>query len=223
MPPTRWPCGAPVPVGVAPTSRRRNAGGVKLMICQRSTLRGEAAGLHEGGRRRRVDDPARDGDVVLRALHLDLRLVDQRRVADRGLVHEGEMGEIEQVVDDELPVALDVEVLALRAPVRIVEPVEVGDLVGIGERGIAHPDPQPVIALDHRIAFAPWPSAGSCPGPAPARRCRSCRSAGRGNGTAGYRRPACPSTAAGGGARSGPRARPACRPRGDRTRSARRE
>ncbi len=38
MPPTRLPCGAPVPVGVAPTSRRRNAGGAKLMICQRSTL-----------------------------------------------------------------------------------------------------------------------------------------------------------------------------------------
>ena len=38
MPPTRRPSGAPVPVGVAPTSSRTNDGGVKWMICQRSTL-----------------------------------------------------------------------------------------------------------------------------------------------------------------------------------------
>src|SRR4029450_3958639 len=57
---------------------------------------GEAAGLHEGWWRRRVDDPARDGHVVLGALHLDLRLVDQRRVADRGLVHACELGEVAQ-------------------------------------------------------------------------------------------------------------------------------
>jgi len=37
MPPTRLPSGAPVPVGVAPTSSRRKAGGTKSMICQRST------------------------------------------------------------------------------------------------------------------------------------------------------------------------------------------
>src|SRR6266853_1368011 len=37
MPPTRLPCGAPVPVGVQPTSSRRKAGGTKSMICQRST------------------------------------------------------------------------------------------------------------------------------------------------------------------------------------------
>ena len=155
MPPTRWP------------SRRAGAGrrgaDVETQECRRGEIDdlpaidvgGEFARLHEGGRRRRIDDPAGDGDVVLRALHLDLRLVDQRRVADRGLVHERQMGEIEQVVDHELPVALDVKVLALRAPVRIVQPMVVGDLVGIGERGVAHPDPQPVIALDHRIASHP--------------------------------------------------------------------
>src|SRR5262249_14629509 len=87
---------------------------------------GEAARLHEGRRRRRIDHPAGDRDTVLRALHLDLRLVYQRRIPDRGSVHEGEMGEVEQVVDDELPVAFDVEVFALGAPVRIVEPVEIG-------------------------------------------------------------------------------------------------
>jgi hypothetical protein len=38
MPPTRLPSGAPVPVGVAPTSSRMNPGGTESMICQRSTL-----------------------------------------------------------------------------------------------------------------------------------------------------------------------------------------
>src|SRR5262249_55711511 len=52
-------------------------------------------------------------------------------------------------------VAFDVEVLALGAPIRIIEPVEIGDLVGIGKRGIAHPDPQPMVALDHGIALDP--------------------------------------------------------------------
>jgi hypothetical protein len=35
---------------------------------------GEAARFHEGRRRRRVDDPSRDRDVVARALHFHLRL-----------------------------------------------------------------------------------------------------------------------------------------------------
>jgi len=131
MPPTRLPSGAPVPVG------------------------GEAARFHEGRRRWRIDHPAGDRDAVLGALHLDLRLVHQCGIPDRGPVHEGEVGEIEQVVDDELPVAFDVKVLTLGAPVRIVEPVEIGDLVGIGKRGIAHPNPQPVVALDHGIALDP--------------------------------------------------------------------
>ena len=41
--------------------------------------------------------------------------------------------------------------LALGTPAGIVHPVEILDIVGIGEGRIAHPQPDPVIALDHRI------------------------------------------------------------------------
>ncbi len=63
------------------------------------------------------------------------------------------MGQVEQIVDDELPVGRDVEIAAFGPPVGVIEPMEIGDLVRIGERRIAHPYPQPAIPLDHRIAF----------------------------------------------------------------------
>src|ERR1051326_5524623 len=116
-------------------------------------VRGEAADLDEGGRRRLVDDPARHRHVVGRARHLDGGMLGERRIADGGLVHEGEMGDAEQVVDDQLPVRLHVEIGRLGAPVRVVEPMEVGDPGRIGQRRVAHPDPHPVIALDHRIGL----------------------------------------------------------------------
>src|SRR5262249_26979042 len=56
-------------------------------------------------------------------------------------------------VDDELPVRFDVEIAALGAPIGVIEPVEIRDAVGIGKRRIAHPYPQPVVALDHRIGL----------------------------------------------------------------------
>ncbi len=80
-------------------------------------------------------------------------MLGQRRVADRAFVHECQVREIEQVVDDELPIGFDVQVGRLGAPARVVEPMEVGDVVRIGEGGITHPDPQPVIALHHRIGL----------------------------------------------------------------------
>ena len=125
------------------------------MICQRSTLPVNLPTFTKVGGAGWSMIQRVTTHVVVRALHLDRGVLDQRHVADRGLVHEGEMREVEQVVDDQLPVGLDVQVGRLGAPVRIVEPMEVGDLVGVGERRIAHPDPDPVIALDHRIGAHP--------------------------------------------------------------------
>ena len=62
------------------------------------------------------------------------------------------MGEIEQVLDDELVVRLDMQAIALGAPRRMIEPAEVADLRRIGERRLAHPDPDPAVALDDRVA-----------------------------------------------------------------------
>ena len=110
MPPTRLPCGAPVPVGWQPTSSRRKAGGTKSMICQRSTLPVKPPPCTKVGGAGCVDDPARDHDIVGRARDLDRRIIGESRIADRGLVNEGEMREIEQIVDDELPVGFDMQV-----------------------------------------------------------------------------------------------------------------
>jgi hypothetical protein len=56
-------------------------------------------------------------------------------------MHEGEMSEIEQIVDDELPIGLDVEIRSFRAPMRIVKPMKVGDQARVGARRVTHPDP----------------------------------------------------------------------------------
>ena len=63
----------------------------------------------------------------------------------------GQVREIEQVVADQQVVRVVVRVAALEAaPARIVEPVRVGDQRGVGFGRIAHPDPDPAMALDHR-------------------------------------------------------------------------
>jgi hypothetical protein len=67
-------------------------------------------------------------------------------------VNESKVRQIEQIIDDKLPVRVDMEIGAFGSPVRIVKPMEIRDRSGIGERRIAHPDPNPVIAFDHWIA-----------------------------------------------------------------------
>ena len=70
-------------------------------------------------------------------------------------MHELQMGEIEQIIDQQLVITGQIQPVALGAPGGIVQPVEIRNLVRVGQRRIAHPDPDPVIALDHRIAFDP--------------------------------------------------------------------
>ena len=192
------------------------------MICQRSTLPVKPPTFLKVGGGVLIDDPAGDDDVVGRARHLHLGMLGQRQIADGGVVDEGQMREVEEVVDHELPVRLDMQIGAFGAPVRIVEPVEVGDLVGIGQRRIAHPDPEPMVALDDRIGPAPGALRNVLlPGNAHAAAVGA-KAQARGSGIALRRRPACPSTTADAGARSDPPAQPACPPRCGTTRSARR-
>jgi hypothetical protein len=51
------------------------------------------------------------------------------------------MGEIEQVVDEELIVRLQVDVAGRRRPRRIGEPIEIRNLRRVGLRRLSHPDP----------------------------------------------------------------------------------
>ena len=65
-----------------------------------------------------------------------------------------DVAEIEQIVRDQLIIALHVGItLATGEFVRIVEEAEVRDQIGIGLGCIAHPDPDPLVALDRRIAL----------------------------------------------------------------------
>ena len=76
--------------------------------------------------RRRVDAEHplrdRDGAFVVGDLEIGLR---QRVVADARPVHELLVGEVHQVVDDELVAAVDVDRLAVTGPVGVVVPVQV--------------------------------------------------------------------------------------------------
>ena len=62
------------------------------------------------------------------------------------------MAGIEQIVDRELVVTVHVDEIALdHGPVGVFVHPDVGDQRFVGERRIAHPDPDPTPALDNRI------------------------------------------------------------------------
>ena len=111
----------------------------------------EAAGLDVGGRRRRVKNPARNRHVMLGAQRLDLGLFGRRIIAYGRLVHKRKMAEVEQVFDNQLVTALDVINRPLRAPLRVIHPVEIGYFRLVRERRVAHPHPDPAMAFGHRI------------------------------------------------------------------------
>ena len=94
--------------------------------------------------------PLRDRDraFVVGDLEIGLR---QRVVADARPVHELLVGEVHEVVDDELVAAVDVDRLAVTGPLGVVVPVQVGHEVGVGERRVARPHPHVAVPLDHRV------------------------------------------------------------------------
>ena len=71
-------------------------------------IAGEISGLGKQRRRHEVEHPAADADAVVEPLGLGRRRRLARIAGQRVLVHVGDVGEIEQVVDDELIVGLDV-------------------------------------------------------------------------------------------------------------------
>jgi hypothetical protein len=128
-------------------------------------------------RRLGVHVPALDPKAARQAFDRD-RLGDERVLlgtAERLRVDEREVREIGQVVDDQQPVGLVVHVVGHASPLRIVEVGKVEDLVGIGLRCLAHPDPQQALLLDQRIAPDAELGGESCPGPGSARSGRSHR------------------------------------------------
>ena len=153
MPPARRPSRAPVPAGertdVEPNEARRRV----IDDLPAIDVAVEPAHADICGRRRRIHDPARYAYAIGKTFHGLLGLIGRRLIADGRLMHVGQMREVEKIVDDELPVALHRKHVALRAPGGIVEPMEIQYRRRIGKRRIAHPDPNPAVALDDRIAL----------------------------------------------------------------------
>src|SRR6185312_4432413 len=114
----------------------------------------EAARPLEEGRSGVVLHPARHAHGSLAALGLDRRAGDCRGAQGRRM-DELQMRQVEEILDDEEIIPLEVQALALGAPGRIVHPMEIRDERRIGERRIAHPDPNPMIAFDDRIGAHP--------------------------------------------------------------------
>ena len=103
-----------------------------LSMCQRSTRK-----------------PSRE--ALDRRSACDLRGV-LLRAAQRLRMHEREVREIAQVVDDQQVVRVVVQVVGLAAPARVAQVREIDDLRRVGLGRIAHPDPDQVVALDDRVA-----------------------------------------------------------------------
>src|SRR5262249_14421424 len=114
----------------------------------------EAARALEERRCRAVRNPARDANLVALALGFD-RITRDRGGAERRRMDELQMRQVEQILDDEHVMAVERKTFALRAPERIVHPMEILDERRIGERWITHPHPDPVIPLDYRVAAYP--------------------------------------------------------------------
>ena len=120
------------------------------MICQRST----GAGLSQLRRpeRRRLDaaHPARHRHGAFAMGDAERRFGDIV-VADAGAMHEGFVGQVHQIIDHQPVVASRVNGLAIAGPFGIVVPVHVRYQRRIGQRRIAHPEPDETMSLHHRI------------------------------------------------------------------------
>jgi hypothetical protein len=105
-------------------------------------------------RRVAVHVPALDAKAVAEPLDVERpRLVGVLLgAAERLGVDEGEVREVAQVVDDQEPVGVVVHVRGHASPGRVVQRPVVDDQCRVGERGIAHPDPDQVVSGDDRIA-----------------------------------------------------------------------
>jgi hypothetical protein len=70
-------------------------------------------------------------------------------------VHEGQVREVAEIVDDQQPVGIVVQIRRQPAPFRIVQRRIIDDQRRIRECRIAHPDPQEMASLHHRITVHP--------------------------------------------------------------------
>ena len=89
--------------------------------------------------------------------HVDIGL-DRAGVAENAGVQVGGVAEVEKIVDDQLDIGLDGDAVALgRMQLRhVVHHGEIRNLRRIG-RLVAHPDPDRIVLLEHRVFFHAQP------------------------------------------------------------------
>jgi hypothetical protein len=97
-----------------------------------------------------VTHPPGDGDRAALVRHLELGL-GQLLLADARGVDELLVGEVHEVVEDELVVAVGVDRLAVACPARVVHLVHVGHGARVGQVGVAGPHPDVPVAFDDRV------------------------------------------------------------------------
>ena len=115
--------------------------------------------VHVAGLAKLTRPERRRFDVLHPARHRDLAVGvgDFERVAGDGVVADaagmdiGLVGQVHEIVDDQPVITLQaVEGAAFADPGLIAVPVEIRDLVGIGQGRIAHPDPDQPVSFDCR-------------------------------------------------------------------------
>ncbi len=116
----------------------------------------EAGELRQQRRRLDIRAPAHHAHAVLQT-HRRHWIIVESRPTERGGMHEHDMDQIEQIVVVELPIALHRQGLAAIAhgggESRIVDALPLRQQAFIALGGIAHPQPNEIPALDHRIGF----------------------------------------------------------------------
>ena len=126
---------------------------------------GKAAGLDEGGRRRRVDDPAGDHHVVRRAIHLDLGVSTSAELPMVVSCTKARWVRSSRLSTMSCQFASTCRYCPFAPHAGSSSQWKSGIVGGSAQRRIAHPDPDPAIALDHRIDLHPGARGMvSCPG-----------------------------------------------------------
>ena len=159
MPRLRSPSGAPVPVGAPPTSRITADGAMKSTSLPAVDIAGEPAEPWPAS-------AAAPGRLIQRVVRTPRGVRSVAAGVSATPISPSVLGwtkgrceRSSKLSISKLVIAPDMEIGRLGPPVRVVEPVEIGDVGGVHAVGVAHPDPDEPVALDQRIggdARAGW-------------------------------------------------------------------
>lgn len=158
---TSWVIGS-IPLGASPLKRSRvpwgkqgahhhDAGNHVVVVTPQVERRAVDHVLDVIGNRL-VRQPALDPHAAFQASHLGPHMGPVGTDAEAFRMQEEQVGEVQQVVVDQLVVGLVLDIAGTEDPVRVVQCNRRGDQRRVGLGRIAHPYPYPTVLLDHREA-----------------------------------------------------------------------